>query len=140
MIGGYLFFSGMIVTLAVSTSLAYTYSVGGSRDALPTLGLSGVVMGMIDFVAAVVPTLGIRCFFWFLLFVRAFSLPALLLAAWYVGWDVYDLNTRSDESNINYVAHVGGAATGAVIGLVFRFIKRDYLKSITANQTLLVNR
>lgn len=131
-IGGYLFFSGMIVTLAISTSLAYTYSVAGSSDALPTLGLSGVVMGMIGFVAAVVPTLGIRCFYWFLLFVRTFSLPALLLAAWYVGWDVYDLNTRGDESSINYVAHVGGAATGALIGVIFRFMRRDYLKSITA--------
>lgn len=132
LIGGYAFFAGMMGVLTVSTSLAYSYSVAGSADALPTLGLSGVVMGMIAFVAVVLPTLGIRCFFWFLLFVRRFSIPALFLAAWYVGWDLYELNARDPASNTNYVAHVSGAATGAVIGLLFRFLKRDYVNVIRA--------
>lgn len=129
-IGGYLFFSGMIIALAVSTSLAYTWSVAGTDDALPTLGLSGVVMGMIGFVSVVLPTLGIRCFFWFLLFVRTFSVPALLLAAWYIGWDLYELNARDEDSNVNYVAHVSGAAAGALVGLFFRLLKRDYLRDL----------
>ncbi len=130
LIGGYAFFAAMIATLAVSTSLAYSYSVAGSPDALPTLGLSGVVMGMIAFVATVVPTLGIRCFFWFLLFVRRFSIPSLFLAAWFVGWDIYELNVQDPQSNINHVSHVSGAATGALIGMVFRFWKRDYLSAL----------
>jgi membrane associated rhomboid family serine protease len=129
-IGGYLFFSGMIVALAVSTSLAYTWSVAGADDALPTLGLSGVVMGMIGFVSVVAPALGIRCFFWFLLFVRTFSVPALLLAAWYIGWDIYELNVRDEDSNVNYIAHVSGAAAGALVGGLFRFLRRDYLRDI----------
>jgi membrane associated rhomboid family serine protease len=120
----------MIATVAVSTSLAYSYSVAGTADAVPTLGLSGVVMGMIGFVAVVMPTLGIRCFFWFLLFVRRFSLPSLLLAAWFVGWDIYELHTQDPDSNTNYIAHVSGAATGALIGLVFRFWRRDYLSEL----------
>jgi membrane associated rhomboid family serine protease len=120
----------MIATLAVSTSLAYSYSVAGSADALPTLGLSGVVMGMIAFVATVLPTLGIRCFFWFLLFVRRFSIPSLFLAAWYVGWDIYELNSRDADQTVNYVAHVSGAATGALVGLFFRFFRTDYLREL----------
>jgi len=130
LIGGYALFAGLIATLAVSTSLAYSYSVADADTALPTLGLSGVVMGMIAFVAAAAPTIGIRCFFWFLIYVRRFTIPSLLLAAWYIGWDIYDLTVRDPESNINYVAHVSGAATGALAGLVFRLVRRDYLEII----------
>jgi len=51
--------------------------------------------------------------------VRILRIPAWMLAAWYVGWDIYDLNHSANQSNINFIAHVSGAGTGFVLGLFF---------------------
>ena len=114
----------VFLSLAIGTHLAYSLSLLGVADALPTLGLSGVVMGMIGLFAYLMPTVKIRCFWWFIIFVRILRIPAWLLALWYVGWDIYDLNHSSNQSNINFVAHVSGAGIGFMLGLFFFRRKR----------------
>ena len=109
----------VFLTLAIGTHLAYSFSLLGVADALPTLGLSGVVMGMIGMFAYLMPTVKIRCFMWFIIFVRILRIPAWILAAWYIGWDIYDLNHSENQSNINFIAHVSGAGIGFVLGLFF---------------------
>lgn len=106
-------------TLAVGTHLAYSFSLLGVPDALPTLGLSGVVMGMIGIFAYLMPRVRIRCFLWFIVFVRIFRIPAWILALWYVGWDIYDLTHSATQSHINFVAHISGACIGFMLGLFF---------------------
>jgi membrane associated rhomboid family serine protease len=59
---GYFYFFGFVVLSAVGTHLAYSYSVSGLKSAVPTVGLSGVVMAMMAFLATVMPTLRIRWF------------------------------------------------------------------------------
>lgn len=113
----------IFLALAIGTHLAYSYSLYGVADALPTLGLSGVVMGMIGLFAYLMPTVKIRCFWWFIVFVRIFRVPAWILAAWYIGWDIYDLKHAGNHSGINFIAHVSGAGIGFSLGLLF-FRKR----------------
>lgn len=128
---GSLSFMFIILAMAVSTGLAYSYSVAGTPEAaLPTVGLSGIVMGMMALLAVMAPKVKIRCFFWFLFFVRFFSLPALLLAAWYIGGDLYNMSTDDGSAGINFVAHVSGAASGALIGLLYWLIKPDYMRDL----------
>jgi membrane associated rhomboid family serine protease len=116
---GFVAYTLVFLTLAIGTHLAYSISLLGVANALPTLGLSGVVMGMIGLFAYLMPTVRIRCFLWFIIFVRILRIPAWILALWYVGWDIYDLNHSSNQSNINFVAHVSGAGIGFLLGLFF---------------------
>jgi membrane associated rhomboid family serine protease len=116
---GLVAYSLIFVSLAIATHLAYSLSLLNVPDALPTLGLSGVVMGMIGLFAFLMPTVKIRCLWWFIFFFRILRVPAWILAAWYVGWDIYDLNHSANQSNINFVAHVSGAAIGFVLGFAF---------------------
>jgi membrane associated rhomboid family serine protease len=137
-IAGMFAFSAIILTLAIGTNLSYSAVMLANPDALPTLGLSGVVMGMIALFVFLLPTAKIRCFFWFLVIVRILHIPAWFLAAWYIGWDVFQLysahmDSSHNGSNINLVAHVSGAVIGFLIGIVFYRNKRPV---ITASKRL----
>jgi membrane associated rhomboid family serine protease len=126
--GGFLYL-GFILVASLGTSLAYSYSVIGVEDALPTIGLSGVVMASVAALAVMLPSARIRCFFWFIVFFRIIRIPALLLAAWYIGWDFYEMQLYGNESNINYIAHISGAAIGAIFGIFYFLFRRDYIRA-----------
>ena len=125
---GSLLYFGFILAATVGTSVAYSYSMLGVEDALPTIGLSGVVMASVAAMAVMRPTAKIRCFFWFFVFYKIFRIPALLLAVWFIGWDIYEMNLYGNDSYINYVAHVSGAGIGIVFGAVFLVFRRDYIR------------
>ncbi|TDR45001.1 membrane associated rhomboid family serine protease [Tahibacter aquaticus] len=129
---GYVYYLLAFLLMAVTCSLAYSYSVGSAEGALPTVGLSGVVMGMLALITTLMPTARVRCLFWFLIFLRRFSLPLIVIALWYVGWDLYDHYASAGRSTINYVAHISGAATGAVLGLLFRLVHADRMRVLSA--------
>ncbi len=130
---GSLTYVGLIIVTTIGTSAAYSYSVRGIEDALPTIGLSGVVMAVVAALAVMMPYVRIRCFFWFLIYFKIFRIPALFLAMWYVGWDIFEMNQARHDSGINYVAHVTGAAMGALLGLYFIIFKKDFLWEINTD-------
>jgi len=131
-ITGYTYYVAFILLSAIGTHLAYTYSVQGVEGAPPTVGLSGVVMAMMAFLATVGPTLRIRCFFWLVIFIRTFRVPALAIAALYVVQNVFDYANRAPGDNINYVAHISGAAIGIAMGLIYRFRHGESLRNLMA--------
>lgn len=112
-------FMVVILALALGTHAFYSVAMMGLSDPAPTVGLSGVVMGVMALFTFFLPHGRIRCLFWFFVFIKRFALPAWLLAAWFIGWDVYDLFTVGERSNINLVAHVSGAAIGYLLGVIF---------------------
>lgn len=127
LITGSLIYTAIILLMALSTNLAYTLLPGSA--ALPTVGLSGIVVGMMALLAVALPAMRIRCFVWVLLYFKVLRIPALLLALWYIGWDVY--NTQADAgSSINYIVHIGGAFTGAAVGFVYWLTRGDYLQEL----------
>jgi membrane associated rhomboid family serine protease len=117
LVGSLLYFV-FFLCATIATSLAYSYSMWGVQDALPTVGLSGVVMATLAALAILAPRARIRCFLWILVIFKRFTLPVMFLALWYVGWDLYDMNRQGMTSHINYVAHISGAATGALFALI----------------------
>lgn len=121
---GHLAFCLFVLGSSVATSLAYSYATLGLDDAMPSIGLSGVVMAAIAALGVMLPYARIRCFLWFLLLVRVFRIPAILLAFWYVGWDIFGVSQHGTQSGIDYVAHVSGAALGALLGVYFVFFKK----------------
>ena len=116
-------------SLAVGTHLSYSLAMMNVNEALPTLGLSGVVMGMIGVFVYLMPKINIRCFLWFFVIFRIVTIPAWLLAAWYVSWDIYALYFSEDQSAINFIAHISGATIGFGLGLIFLVERKEKLET-----------
>ncbi len=125
-------FIGLIVILSFVIGIAYSL-VSLARDQnIPTLGLSGVVTGMIGLSAFLMPQARIRTVFWYFSFARVFSIPAWILAAWFIGWDIYDLFTRTSNGGVNLTAHVTGGLAGYFFGVMF-FKKEKQLAQYELN-------
>jgi membrane associated rhomboid family serine protease len=117
---GYLLFPVILVALALGTGIAYSLWSAAVGNMLPTLGLSGVVMGMIGLFIWFLPTARSRCLLWLVIGGRTLAVPAWLLAGWYIGWNVFDLaHAGGHQTGTNFVAHVSGAAPGFLFGPLF---------------------
>lgn len=127
---GSLVFALMILVLALGTHSFYSLAMMGVENALPTVGLSGVVMGMMAMFAFFMPHGRIKCFVWFLLLIRVIPVPAWILVGWYVGWDVFALFNAEDLSEVNLIAHVSGAAIGYTLGLAFFRPRRAEVRAL----------
>lgn len=84
-----------------------------------TLGLSGVVMGMMGLYAYLLPRGKIRCYYWLVIFIGSVALPAWMLAFWFIGGDIVRLFTSENHGTINVLAHVAGGVSGYLYGLLF---------------------
>ena len=120
----------LLLGLAYGTHLTYAISQLLQHSSVPTLGLSGVVSGVIGLFAFLAPTMHIRCFAFFIVFWRTFLVPAWILAAWFVGWDVFNLLHDKGASHVNFVAHVSGAVLGYVAGIAFFQSERDRIRAL----------
>lgn len=127
MILGMLRYVLIFSSLAVGTHLSYSLAMMNVNEALPTLGLSGVVMGMIGVFVYLMPKINIRCFLWFFVIFRIVKVPAWLLAAWYVSWDIYALYS-DNQSAINFIAHVSGATIGFGLGVIFLVERKEEIQ------------
>jgi membrane associated rhomboid family serine protease len=121
---------GVLIVLALGTHIVYSLAMMGNAQALPTVGLSGVVMGMIALFVFFIPWARVKCVLWIVVFFRRFAVPAWLLATWYIGWDIYALWSRSGNPGVNLVAHVSGAALGFLVGVVFFRAKRHWAQEL----------
>lgn len=126
MMMGRAFFITFIVSTCITTHVAYSYSVvSGFQEDMPCLGLSGVIMGMVALTGVLLPGARVTFFVWLFFFFSFFRLPALLVALWYVYWDLYGMGHYLKESHIGYVAHVSGAATGILFAtLLLKILPR----------------
>ena len=127
MILGMLRYLLIFCSLAIGTHLSYSLAMVNINDALATMGLSGVVMGMIGVFVFLMPKVNIRCFLWLIVIFRIVKVPAWLLAGWYVSWDIYALYFSPDQSAINFIAHVSGATIGFGLGLIFLVERKEEL-------------
>ena len=84
-----------------------------------TLGLSGIVMGMMGLFAYLLPRGRIRCYYWLIIIIGSISVPAWALALWYIGGDIWRLFATDDHGVINVLAHVAGGVSGFLYGLFF---------------------
>lgn len=91
-----------------------------------TLGLSGVVMGMMGLFAYLLPRGKIKCYYFFIVIFGSIAVPGWMLTAWYLGGDIFTLLTRDDYGTVNVLAHVMGGIGGYLFGLLFlREIRKD---------------
>jgi membrane associated rhomboid family serine protease len=129
LLGSFLY-SGLLIVLALGTHVVYSLAMMGNAQALPTVGLSGVVMGMIALFVFFIPWARVKCVLWLVVIFRRFAVPAWLLATWYIGWDIYALYSKAGNPGVNLVAHVSGAAIGFLVGVVFFRAKRHWAQEL----------
>lgn len=114
--------------LAIGTHLTYSLTMVNINEAAATLGLSGVVMGMIGVFVFLMPKVNIRCFLWLLVFFKIVRVPAWLLAVFYVGWDIYSLLFLGNQSGTNFIVHISGATIGFGLGLIFLVERKEEIQ------------
>jgi len=99
-----------------------------------TLGLSGVVMGMMGLFAYLLPHAKIRCYYWVIVIFGSIAIPGWILALWYIGGDLYQLFTHDTHGGVNVLAHVAGGIAGYFYG--FFFLKKARQRVISARREL----
>lgn len=126
LIGSQLRFLGIISFIAFVVGICYSVSILiGNSEPLPTLGLSGVVMGMIGLSAYLMPQARIKVFVWVIVFWKTFFIPAWILAAVYIGLDIWEMFTATNYHGINVVAHVAGGIAGYCYGFIWLKDRRE---------------
>jgi len=84
-----------------------------------TLGLSGIVMGMMGLFAYLLPRGKIKCYYFFIIIFGSIAIPGWMLAAWYIGGDIFKLFALDDYGGVNVMAHVMGGIGGYLFGVLF---------------------
>ncbi len=126
LVGSKLRYLSIIIFISFIAGIGYSIStlVGGIQ-ALPTLGLSGVVMGMIGLSAYLMPKARIKVFWWYIIFWKTFYVPAWVLAIIYIGLDVWTMITTTNYHGINVVVHVVGGFAGFGYGYLWLKERRE---------------
>ena len=127
LVGSVLKLLGILVLIEFVCDITFSLASLGSPH-VSTLGLSGIVMGVIGLSAYMMPKARIRTFVWILAYVRVHYIPAWMLALWFVGWDAYYLFTQTDNGGVNFIAHVSGAVAGYLIGAILLRERREDIR------------
>ena len=118
-------FVSILVFISIFTGSIYSLSVIASDNALPSLGLSGIVMGMIGLSAFLMPRAKIRVFWWYIVFWKTFFVPAWVVAIAYIGYDLCVLIFADNFHGINIVAHIAGGLAGYGYGYLWLKQRRE---------------
>ena len=121
-------FTALLLGLAIGTGTVYSLASLGVA-APPTLGLSGVVYGVMGLFAYFLPDARIRTFAWLLVRFWITSLSAWFIAVWYIGGDALSLLFSGNHGGVNLVAHVAGAIIGIVVGMTVFREDRDLVRA-----------
>jgi len=116
---GPLAFIGLFLVVSLFSGIFSSLSALASGTHFTTLGLSGVVMGVMGLFAYLLPKGKIRCYYWFVIFFGSVAIPAWAIAIWYIGGDIYKLFASDNHGVVNVMAHVTGGIAGYLFGVVF---------------------
>ena len=96
------------------------------NSSTPMIGASGAISGILGGYLILYPKAKVKVFFWFIIFVKTFNIPALyVLGAWIlIQFFSFD---ASASNGVAYAAHIGGFIAGIV--LIKFFKKNNNLKA-----------
>lgn len=86
---------------------------------IPMIGASGAISGILGAYLILFPKKDIKVFFWFFIFIKIFRIPAMFVIGGWIFIQFFSLNS-SEESNIAYLAHIGGFIAGIILIIIFR--------------------
>lgn len=135
LIGNALRYIWIMLSIAFVVGVCDSISVLiGVVEPLPSLGLSGIVMGMIGLSAYLMPTARIKVFWWYVFAWKRFYVRAWILAVYYIGGDIWLMFTAEDYGNIGVVAHVAGGLAGYFYGFYWLRDRKEEIKDELAHE------
>ncbi len=126
-------FVASIITISLFTGVFSSISAIATGSHYWTLGLSGVVMGMMGLYAYLLPRGKIRCWYFFIIIFGTIAVPAWALALWYVGGDLFALFAYADHGMVNVMAHVTGGVSGFLFGMLFLSKAKERARQLQAD-------
>jgi hypothetical protein len=88
-------------------------------SAVPLVGASGAISGVMGLFAVVFGLRRVRFFYWLFVVFGFKPLRGLLVLPLWIGWEVLQYFANR-HSSIGYMAHAGGLMTGALFGAIVR--------------------
>lgn len=113
-LGGWVFLAAYILAGLGAAGLDILFN-GGSL--VPRIGASGAIAGVMGLYAVLFGRRRVWFFYFVLVYFGYTKAPALVLLAAWLGWEIYQYFAFADVSSTNYLAHIGGLLSGALIGL-----------------------
>ena len=94
------------------------------------IGASGAISGILGAYLILFPKKDIKVFFWFFIFIKIFRIPAMYVIGCWIFIQFFSLN-NSEESNIAYLAHIGGFIAGIILIIIFKKKTSKQSKKLT---------
>jgi len=104
----------------------------GPGSAVPMVGASGAISGVLGGYLLLYPRVRVRVLFILLIFIRVFRIPAYLVLLWWIGYQVFLglpqlLAVDGDvSSGVAFWAHIGGFVAGLL--LIKLFSRRELVE------------
>lgn len=103
---------------------------------LPLVGASGAVSGLMGMYAVLFGRRRISFFFFALVYFDYVRAPALLLLGLWLAFELLQYFWLAPDSNVAYLAHVGGLLSGALIALLLRRLPQQVDEAYLAAQDI----
>jgi membrane associated rhomboid family serine protease len=99
---------------------------------VPSIGASGAVYGFMGAFAVIYGFRWIRIIFFFIfpILFKRFSIPAAILLFYWFAMELINYKYLREDSNINFIAHLGGLVAGALIALVIKPFRKERLEAM----------
>lgn len=111
--------------LAVGFCSALFYILIADESYMPGIGASGAVSGMMGMYSVLYGLRKIRFFYFLFVYFDYARLPAIVLLPLWIGNELYQIMAYPD-SNINYLAHLGGFISGGIIAFLLKQFSPSY--------------
>lgn len=111
-LGSFTFLGAYLLGGLASAAFYWLFS---EPSLVPGIGASGAIAGLMGIYTILYWTRPVRFFYFIFVYFDFVRLPAITLLPLWVGNELFQLMSDQD-SNINYLAHLGGLLGGAVIG------------------------
>ena len=107
------------------------FMIFNSSSYTPLIGASGAIAGLMGAYAVIYGLKKIQFFVWIIAYFNYIKLPALIVLPIWLIKEIWS-NHQNVDSNIAYMAHVGGLITGAIIATIF---SHTFIKNISKMNT-----
>jgi rhomboid family protein len=107
--------------LLAGTAAAYAQSYVFPDSAVPLIGASGAVAGILGAYLLLFPRARVRTLLILIIFITMIEVPAyLMIGYWFLTNLLSSIGSVSGDTGVAYMAHVGGFLAGMLLLLIFR--------------------
>ncbi len=111
----------LVLYLGSGVAAALVQALAAPHAAVPMLGASGAIAGVLGAYLVTYPRANVHCFVWIVIFFWIVAIPAwILLGLWFAMQLLSGLSADPASPGVAVWAHVGGFAAGIILFLAMR--------------------